>query len=68
MIQGLPVLGTTLDLPRLVRELKIDHVIITLTQVSRPDLRQIIKLCEQIPVKVKILPALHEILQGEKMR
>lgn len=64
VIQGHRVLGTTRDLPNLVRSLGIDRVVITIAQASRQDIHRIVKICEQIPVKVKIIPGLYEILDG----
>lgn len=63
-IQGIKVLGTTSELPALVRELKIDHVVVSIAQASRADFRRILDICEQIPVKVRTIPCLYEILQG----
>lgn len=64
VVQGLKVLGTTGDLPDLVRLLGIDHVVITIAQASRQDIQRIVKICEEIPVKVRIIPGLYEILDG----
>ncbi len=64
VIQGKRVLGTTRDLPELCKSLEIDHVIITIAQVSRRELRRMVTICEQIPVKVRIIPGLYEILDG----
>lgn len=64
VIQGVRVLGTTQDLQRLVRELRIDHVVISIAQASRQEFRRILDVCEQIPVKVRVIPSLYEILQG----
>lgn len=64
IIQGLKVMGTTDDLPRLVEELEIDHVIITIARASRPEIRRIVDICEAIPVKARIIPGLYDILQG----
>jgi FlaA1/EpsC-like NDP-sugar epimerase len=55
-IHGIKVLGTMRDLPRLVRELEIDHVVISITQTSRQDFRRMLEICEQIPVKVRQFP------------
>lgn len=63
-IHGIKVLGNTWDLPALVRELNIDHVVVTIAQASRADFRRILDICEQIPVKVRTIPSLYEILQG----
>ena len=65
VISGVRVLGTIQDLPRLVREQKIDHVIITIAHASREEMRRIVQVCEQIPIRVRIIPGLHEILQGK---
>jgi FlaA1/EpsC-like NDP-sugar epimerase len=64
VIQGVKVLGRTDDIPRLVSELKIDHVIISLAEASRRDFRRILDICEQAKVRVRTMPAIHEILQG----
>ncbi|HKQ05044.1 MAG TPA: nucleoside-diphosphate sugar epimerase/dehydratase [Blastocatellia bacterium] len=64
VIYGVRVLGTPNDLRELVEKLKIDHVVITLASASGQEIRRIVELCERIPVRVRIIPALHEILQG----
>ena len=65
VIQGVRVIGSTQDLPRLAQELGIDHVIITIAQAARQDISRIVKICERIPIKVRIIPALSEILEGK---
>ena len=64
LIQGVRVLGGTQDLPRLVAELEIDHVIVTVVHSTRERFRRILDICEQIPVRVRVIPGLHDILQG----
>jgi FlaA1/EpsC-like NDP-sugar epimerase len=70
-IQGIGVVGTTKDLPRLVAELEIECVVISIVAdgaasvgLSRRDLRRIRDICDAIPVKVRIVPAMHELLTG----
>ncbi|MFZ9889602.1 MAG: nucleoside-diphosphate sugar epimerase/dehydratase, partial [Myxococcota bacterium] len=65
IIHGLKVLGTTKDLPRLVRSLDVDHVIITIASAAREDIRRIARVCEEIPVRMRIIPGLFELLQGK---
>jgi FlaA1/EpsC-like NDP-sugar epimerase len=65
VIQGIKVLGTTNDLPALVPAHRIDHVIITIDELSRHDLKRIRDICDAVPVKVRIVPTLSEILQGK---
>ena len=64
VVDEIKVLGTTGDLPRLVRDLRIDHVVITIVQASRQEVQNIVRTCERIPVRVRIIPGLYEILQG----
>jgi len=70
-IQGVRVLGTTHDLPRLVKDLGIESVVISIVGdaptskgLSRRDVRRIRDICHRIPVKVRIVPAIHELLTG----
>jgi FlaA1/EpsC-like NDP-sugar epimerase len=64
-ISGIKVLGTTKQLPQLVRELNIDHVVVSIAEASRADFRRILNICEEIPVKVRTIPCLYEVLQGK---
>ena len=64
VVQGVKVLGTTDQLEKLVARYKISEVIITLSEASRDEIRKIVERCEAIPVKMRIIPGLHEILEG----
>jgi len=64
VLQGRRVLGTTRDLPRLVHVHGINHVVITIAHASRHEIHRIVKICESIPVKVRIIPELYEIIEG----
>ncbi len=64
VIQGIRVLGTSRDLPRLVAEHGVDHVIITIAQAGRRELRRIIEICDACRVRTRIIPGLYEILDG----
>ncbi len=64
VIHGREVLGTTRDLARLCAEKNIDHVIITIAQASRREIRRIVEICEAVPVKARIIPGYYEIIGG----
>jgi FlaA1/EpsC-like NDP-sugar epimerase len=64
-IHGIRVVGTTEDLPRLVKELGIAQVVITIAQISRPEILRLIGICRKIQVSVRIIPGLYEVLQGK---
>jgi FlaA1/EpsC-like NDP-sugar epimerase len=65
VIHGFPVLGRTEDLPRLVKEMGIAQVVITIARISRRDILRIIDICHKIPVKLRIIPGLYQIIQGK---
>jgi FlaA1/EpsC-like NDP-sugar epimerase len=65
VIHGFPVLGTTEDLPRLVRDMGIAQVVITIARISRRDILRIIDVCHKVPVKLRIIPGLYQIIQGK---
>lgn len=64
IIQGIKVLGSTRELPALVAQHKINHIIITIALATRTDFRRILDICTKLPVKVQVIPGLSEILQG----
>ena len=65
VIQGIRILGTSAELPELVRRYRIDQVILTFARASREEIRRIALICEQAPVKVRIIPGLGELLEGK---
>ncbi|MEP6923661.1 MAG: nucleoside-diphosphate sugar epimerase/dehydratase [Pyrinomonadaceae bacterium] len=64
-VNGIKVLGTTHDLPRLVEEMRINQVILALDRTSGKDVRRITEICQEIGVKTRIVPSLHEIVDGQ---
>jgi FlaA1/EpsC-like NDP-sugar epimerase len=64
VIQGVRVLGTAEDIPRLVDELRIDHVVITFTEASRREFRRILDICERARIRVRTVPGIYELVQG----
>jgi len=64
VIEGVKVLGGTDDIPRLVSELKIDHVVISFAEASRREFRRILDVCEQARIRARTVPGIYELLQG----
>ena len=65
VLHGLRVRGATRDIPRLVAELKVDHLILSIVDASRPEIRRILDICEQVPVRVRVIPGLYEVIDGQ---
>lgn len=65
VLHGVEVIGNTENLPQIVESRRINHVIITIASSSRRDFQRILRICEKIPVKVKTIPGLSELLQDK---
>ena len=65
VINGLRVLGSTEALSTLVPALGIDQVIITIADAPQAQLRRILSICERIPVRAQMIPAMYDLLQGK---
>lgn len=64
-VHGIKVLGGTEDLPRLVNEFRAEQVVIAIDQAKGSDIRRILDICREIPIKAKIIPSLGEIVHGK---
>ncbi len=65
-IEGIPVLGDRLDLPRLVEELRPDELIVAIThaQTIHGELFQAILDCREMGIPVTTMAALYERMTG----
>ncbi|HEY5190498.1 MAG TPA: polysaccharide biosynthesis protein, partial [Candidatus Deferrimicrobium sp.] len=65
VVYGIPVIGTRADLPRLVKELGITQVVITIARISRLEIQKVMALCQSIPVACRTIPGFSEVLEGK---
>ena len=62
--QGLNVLGSLLDLGRIVHEYAVNEIIIAIPSASGKQLRAIVKRCQESKVKFRMLPSVGELIDG----
>jgi len=65
LIHGVPVIGTSDQLAKLVDKHNIDEVVIAIPSASGATVRRIVDLCDQCGVRVRTLPAIAEVLRNE---
>jgi FlaA1/EpsC-like NDP-sugar epimerase len=63
-IQGIEVLGTIEDIPLLVGRLGIEEVLVAIDNASREFLVRLLEICQGVGVKVKEIPSLYQLIQG----
>ena len=67
-IGDVSVLGGLHDLPRLVRALNVDEVMICIPSATRSQMRRILAACREAAVPVRTLPTLAELVDGSVSR
>jgi FlaA1/EpsC-like NDP-sugar epimerase len=64
-LHGVRVLGTTEQLPHLLRENRPDEVLIAIPSASGEDRRRIVEMARDARIPVKTLPGLYELIAGD---
>ncbi|MFH0791444.1 MAG: nucleoside-diphosphate sugar epimerase/dehydratase [Candidatus Omnitrophota bacterium] len=64
-IQGVSILGTRSDIASVITKHGIDEVIIAIPSAKGEVIRSIISHCQIHPVKIRIVPGLQKILNGD---
>lgn len=68
MIHGIPVLGPVAEVTHLAREAAVDEVVIAIPSATGAQIRRIIGLCEDLPVRLRICPGFSELRPDSGMR
>ncbi len=64
-VQGSPVLGTTNDIPDLVKSEKVNEVIIAMPESSHHEILKVIYKCDRGKVSIKVFPNVFQIIARE---
>lgn len=63
-IHRIRVVGTTADIPKIVKNLNIDLIFIATPSSTSAQMRSIVSLCEESGVPFRTLPSLHDLANG----
>ena len=64
LLHGVPVLGGSRDMSRLVARFRIELVVITVQHATKEQMRDLVDRCAATGVEYKILPSIAEMLSG----
>lgn len=64
-VEGCRILGTRKDIGRIADEQKIDLIVIAIHNITGPDFRDILTLCEQTAAMIKIVPDVQALMNGK---
>jgi FlaA1/EpsC-like NDP-sugar epimerase len=64
MVHGIPVLGATAELTDIAKRVHADQVLVTMADAPGSTVRRLVRACNDIDLVVKIIPGIHEIVDG----
>ena len=64
-IQGVKIVGTRKDIPWVAEKYGVTDIYIAIPSVSRKELKQIIEYCKETECRIKSLPAMHQLINGD---
>ncbi len=64
MIHGVPVVGSTEEIPKIVEKEKIDQITVAIPSLKGPDYHRILRACLKTGVFTNKMPSLDEIMSG----
>ncbi|MES9861103.1 MAG: nucleoside-diphosphate sugar epimerase/dehydratase [Candidatus Thiodiazotropha sp. LLP2] len=63
-IHGLPVAGTSEDIPELCEELSIDVIMLAIPSASSSQMRRVVEYCEVSGIPFRSVPQLNDLMSG----
>lgn len=64
-VNGVPVKGTRKDIVELAEKMEIDEIYIAMPSAMPCEIRDILETCQQTKCKMKILPGLYQLANGD---
>ncbi len=64
-LYDLPVAGNTNEIPELVKNLEIDHIVIAIPSLTNGALSELVAICNSTNVKVQMVPKIEDIVSGK---
>lgn len=64
-IYGVPVVGTTKDIPAIVEKNNIKHIVLAIPSLGKSDVQKIYQECIKTSAKTKIMPMIEDIITGK---
>lgn len=65
LIHGLPVMGPLSRLREIVEQYRVHEVLIAIPHIAPARLDELVRQCEHTQVNFKILPTVHDVLEGK---
>ncbi len=67
MVHGARILGTGDDLVALAQQHQLDEILISLSNVSRPEMSRILESCQRAGLRCRTIPPLDEVIENRNL-
>ena len=64
-LRGVRVVGTTAELKEMVQKYRIEEIVLAIPSAARAQRMKIVDLCQETPCRLRTLPGLYQIANGE---
>lgn len=64
-VNGVKILGTTDDIPKLAEKYSIDEILIAMPAAPKAQVKRVFDICEKTKKRVKTLPGIYQIVSGD---
>src|SRR5699024_6100776 len=64
-VYNVPVVGRVKDIPQIVEEREVQHIIIAIPSLRVPQLQKIVDYCNETEVEVQMLPKIEDLATGK---
>lgn len=64
-LRGVKIVGNRYDIKAVVEQYKIEEIVLAIPTASAKDKREIVNLCQQTSCRLKILPGIFQLANGE---
>ena len=65
ILDGVPIVGNSNDIPSLVSEYTIDKIVFAIPSAKSEDRRRILGICNKTGCKVQVVPGIYELASGK---
>ena len=64
-LRGVRVVGTTAQLKEMVQKYRVEEIVLAIPSAARQQRAKIVELCQETPCRLRTLPGLYQIANGE---
>ncbi|QQK08008.1 polysaccharide biosynthesis protein [Miniphocaeibacter halophilus] len=66
IIKGIPVVGTRHDIPKVVKDYKIDEILVAMPSIPEVQQKEILEIANKTKIKTKIIPGYYKVIEEDK--